>query len=140
MPYCCISSEFIAITALYEFHYFLSGMIMWYMNVLLKTWILLEFHPLWFKITHSWNIVQLVHAEVHIWRDVYALLFCKGGRDGKYFKVGFLIEALFQVYQWRHIWCVIYLCNGSELPSNLNSDFIHHTTFLSLRSINKIVT
>ena len=57
------------------------------------------------------------------------------GRDGKYFKVGFLIEALFRVYQWPHIWCVIYLCKGSDLPSNPNSGLIHHATFFSLNFI-----
>ena len=70
--------------------------------------------------------------------QVRCMYIFKGGRDGNIFKVGVLIEA--HLWQWSHIWWVIYICEGPKWPINLNSDWIHHKTFLTLDFITDFVT
>ena len=90
------------------------------MIVLLKTWILPDFHPLWLTITHSCrsvNLIECLHDDYTLYMQVWAMYIFEEMEI--FFKVGILIEAVKHSFiTWSyHTRILIFIC--IIIPSSL---------------------
>ena len=102
--------------------------------------------------TENMNIARVLHRLAYSFkRHVYVMdhyfvhvgmmkvPFYKGERDGSVFKVGILIEVLIHIHQWPWFGG-LHASVKCQWPANPNSDWIHHTIFLTLNFIIDFVT